>query len=212
MDPRATGRLCAQAARLLRAGQINAKAFAVFNCLVHHLGRPRHHSFVDASYAEMQALLHERRETVVAAIGRLCDVGLLRKQKRGSLIEWRRGKRWAQLANRYHLSPPPFSESGGRTGFKQETDEVSRATRGMGLRLAPKASSLSVEAAIAYCNTPWAELMAATKRHTSKLEGAPAPPGPIAAPLPPGTHLDAAMRRIQEAWATRQSRPREATT
>lgn len=117
MSPAQAARTAAHGRRLLTARLITPHDFAVLDTLLWRLRRPGR-SDLAAPYAAIARLAGVCRDTAIAAVRRLIDLGLIAKTKRRVRVRWGRGLALLasrQIANRYEFREPPTESTGSAT-------------------------------------------------------------------------------------------------
>jgi hypothetical protein len=92
--------------RLLRAGRITHREYAILDCLLWSCRNPTTGG-ISASYSVLQRLAKVSRGTIAAALTTLERLRVLSRVKRRAVVAWHQGGLQArQLANAYILHPP----------------------------------------------------------------------------------------------------------
>lgn len=113
MTPTQAAALARRCRLLLRAGQLTHAQHSIADTLLWSCRAPGT-PMVSVSYSRLQRLAHASRDSVVRAIRRLEELGLLRKTKRRVRIGWAS----RQVTNLYELLAP--TESDGRPVHREQ--------------------------------------------------------------------------------------------
>ena len=110
--------------KLMRAGRITHRQWAVLDCLLWSCRNPATGAIV-VSFSGLQKLTKVARSTVSTAIQTLEQLRVLRRIKRRVRVLWHRGGQQSrQATNAYVLHPPRHSEFSSRTVFQSDRVEL----------------------------------------------------------------------------------------
>jgi DNA-binding MarR family transcriptional regulator len=119
LSPTQAAEIASRARKLLRAGRLTHRSYAVLDALLWS-SRERGADSAVASYSRLQKLAHVARGTVAKAIAELTALGLIQRVKRRVLVLWHNGGRaWRQMSNAYRLIAAPRCEFTPQTDSQQ---------------------------------------------------------------------------------------------
>ena len=114
----AAGTIASRARKLLAAGRITHRQYALLDCLLWSCRTPGK-AIARVSYSILEERAHQARSTVAAGIEVLLSLGLIQRTRHRILIIGQNGgKVWKQMTNVYRLIVPSEREFDGRTDSK----------------------------------------------------------------------------------------------
>jgi hypothetical protein len=129
--------------KLMRAGRITHKQWAVLDCLLWSCRNPTSGAIV-VSFSGLQKLVKVGRATAAGAVKVLERLRVLSRIKRRIRVVWHQGGQQSrQATNAYVLHPPRHSEFSSRTVFQGDRTEI------LYLRQQAPADLAAAEAALA---------------------------------------------------------------
>ena len=124
LTPAEAAAIAKRGRKLMRAGRITHKQWAVLDCMLWSCRNPATGAIV-VSFSGLQNLAHVARATVAGAVTALERLGVLSRIKRRVRVKWHQGGQQSrQATNAYVLHPPHHSECSSRTVFQSDRIEV----------------------------------------------------------------------------------------
>ena len=124
LTPAEAAAIAKRGRKLMRAGRISHKQWAVLDCLLWSCRNPATGAIV-VSFSGLEKLTHVARATVSSALHTLEQLRVLRRIKRRVRFLWHQGGQQSrQATNAYVLHPPCRSEFSSRTVFQSDRVEL----------------------------------------------------------------------------------------
>lgn len=127
MTPKSVGALMTRARQLLQTKQLSLRDVGIFDVMVFRC-RTFGARFTSVSLRRLATLAGCCNDTVIAAIRRLEQAGILRKIKRRIRVRWALGIASRQATNEYEFLPPT-TESTPSTVYREQASSTTVVRR-----------------------------------------------------------------------------------